>query len=47
VFKKDKFVAENGDECTVEGEWLDGVPHGICIVENDDDRGIMTFTKGK
>ena len=47
VFKKDKFVDEDGVEQTVEGEWLDGVPHGICIVENDDGRGIITFTKGK
>ena len=34
MFKKDKFVDEDGDEWTVEGEWLDGVPHGICIFEN-------------
>jgi hypothetical protein len=31
----------------VEGEWLSGVPHGICIAENEDFRGIMTFTHGK
>jgi hypothetical protein len=31
----------------VEGEWLDGVPHGICIVEDKYDRGIMIFTHGK
>ena len=47
MFKKDKFNDEDCKECTVEGEWLDGVPHGICIVENDDGRGIITFTKGK
>ena len=32
---------------TVEGEWLNGKPHGICIVENRLVRGIMTFTHGK
>jgi hypothetical protein len=31
----------------VEGEWLNGVPHGICIVEDKERRGIMTFTHGK
>jgi hypothetical protein len=34
-FKKDKYLVE-GKEGTVEGEWLNGVPHGICIVESED-----------
>ena len=32
---------------TVEGEWLNGVPNGVCIVESDKLRGIVTFTNGK
>ena len=32
-FKKDTQI-EDGEEWTVEGEWLNGVPHGVCIVEN-------------
>jgi hypothetical protein len=31
----------------VEGEWLNGVPHGICIIESHDGRGVMVFTHGK
>jgi hypothetical protein len=31
----------------VEGEWLNGVPHGICIVENEEGRGIAVFNHGK
>ena len=31
----------------MEGEWLNGKPHGICIVKNKRLRGIMTFTHGK
>ena len=31
---------------TVEGEWLNGKPHGICIVTHIRFRGIMTFTHG-
>ena len=46
VFKKDKFTTEDGIECTVEGEWLDGVPNGICIFDAEKNRGIITFTKG-
>ena len=30
----------------MEGEWLDGVPHGVCNVENNKGRGIITFTNG-
>lgn len=30
----------------VEGEWLNGQPHGICIVETDETRGILVFTHG-
>ena len=33
-FKKEQFVDQFGQELTVEGEWLNGVPHGVCIVEN-------------
>ena len=46
-FKKDTHNVEGLDEFTVEGEWLNGVPHGICIAENDFGRGILTFTHGK
>ena len=45
-FKKDTFYNDQGDEYTVEGEWLNGVPHGVCIVENEDFRGVVTFTHG-
>ncbi len=31
----------------MEGEWLNGVPHGICIIENEEFRGIMVFNQGK
>ena len=31
---------------TVEGEWLDGVPHGVCIIETYKLRGIITLTNG-
>jgi hypothetical protein len=31
----------------VEGEWLNGSPNGVCIVDSDKFRGIVTFTKGK
>ncbi len=46
-FKKDKFIVKEGDEWTIEGEWIDGVPNGICIYENKYARGIITFTRGK
>jgi hypothetical protein len=46
-FKKDTYIDEDSDEYTVEGEWLNGVPHGICIVQNEEARGIMTFIHGK
>ena len=45
-FKKDKFII-NEIEWTIEGEWIDGVPNGICIYDNEAYRGITTFTKGK
>jgi hypothetical protein len=38
-FKKDKYI-HDGKEYTVEGEWLNGVPHGVCIIESKDRRGI-------
>ena len=31
-FKKDKYIY-NGIKYTVEGEWLNGVPHGVCIID--------------
>jgi hypothetical protein len=45
-FKKDKIIIF-GQEGTVEGEWLNGEPHGICIFENQGARGVFTFTHGK
>lgn len=43
-FKKDKY--EKWD--SVEGEWLNGKPHGVCIVEElYTGRGITTFTHGE
>jgi hypothetical protein len=45
-FKKDKYIY-NDIEYTVEGEWLNGVPHGVCIIETEDRRGVYTFTQGK
>ena len=48
-FKKDTYEKEIYDQTkfTVEGEWLNGKPHGICIVTNRKMRGIMTFTHGE
>ncbi len=45
-FKKDKYTY-NEIEFTVEGEWLNGVPHGVCIIETEYKRGVYTFTYGK
>ena len=45
-FKKDEYIFENGSKYIVEGEWLNGVPHGICIVENHEGRGVLVFTHG-
>jgi hypothetical protein len=45
-FKKDKYIL-NERENSVEGEWLNGVPHGVCIIEREDRRGVYTFTHGK
>ena len=45
-FKKDNHI-EDGIEYTVEGEWLNGVPHGVCIVDSKYTRGVITFTHGK
>ncbi len=47
IFKKDIFVNDDWHYGTVEGEWLDGVPHGICIVDNKSYRGVITFVHGK
>ena len=47
IFKKDTFINEFGAEYTVEGEWLDGVPHGICIVDSQGYKGVITFVHGK
>lgn len=46
-FKKGEYVDQFGQELIVEGEWLNGVPHGLCIVEGDSLRGIIAFTKGR
>ena len=43
VFKKDRYDIWD----TVEGEWLNGKPHGVCIVDRKKTRGVVTFTKGK
>ena len=45
-FKKDTHVVD-GIEWTVEGEWLNGMPHGVCIVDSEYLRGVSTFTHGK
>ncbi len=45
-FKKDKYIYKK-KEYTVEGEWLNGVPHGVCIIDREDRRGVYTFTHGK
>ncbi len=34
VFKKDKHIMFGEEEWTVEGEWLNGVPHGVCIFDH-------------
>ncbi len=31
----------------MEGEWLNGLPHGICIIEDQEGRGVTTFVHGK
>ena len=46
-FKKDTYKIPFYGEYTVEGEWLNGVPHGVCIVESEYVRGVTTFTHGK
>ena len=46
-FKKDKYLVGEKEEFTVEGEWLNGVPHGVCIVETEDFIGVQTYTHGK
>ena len=52
-FKKDtyeiKLPGEEPKKFNVEGEWLDGKPHGICIVTTLSKKylkSIMTFTHG-
>ena len=44
-FKKDTHFAD-GIEWTVEGDWLNGVPHGVCIVDSEFNIGVVTFTHG-
>ena len=44
-FKKGKYMLF-GVDYTVEGEWLNGVPHGVCIIDSEKYRGIYTFTHG-
>ena len=31
----------------MEGPWVDGKPHGLCIVEGERARGVGTFTHGQ
>jgi hypothetical protein len=45
-FKKGTTTVD-GTTSSVEGEWLNDRPHGICIVDNDIIRGIMSFNNGK
>ncbi len=45
-FKKDTHIVK-GIEWTVEGEWLNGVPHGVCIVDSEYYRGVFSFTHGQ
>ncbi len=47
IFKKDKHIMYEEEEWTVEGEWLNGVPHGVCIFDYERKRGVITFTHGK
>jgi hypothetical protein len=35
------------EETSVEGPWVDGKPHGLCIFERKREMGILTFTHGK
>ena len=36
-----------GGDCDVEGPWVDGKPHGLCIVQGEEFRGVATFTHGQ
>jgi hypothetical protein len=48
IFKKDNYETDEEDHVAiVEGEWINGVPHGPCIVESEQGRGIMTYSHGK
>jgi hypothetical protein len=49
VFKKAKHPVGFFDvgDCDVEGPWVDGKPHGLCIVETERYRGVGTFTHGQ
>ncbi len=51
-FKKDKYEFD-GMKMEVEGEWLDGKPHGMCIFNiekqsefDEGQRGVLIFTHG-
>jgi hypothetical protein len=49
-FKQDKHVVTRFGKqhvWTVRGEWLNGVPHGVCMYEGENDSGVATFTKGE
>ena len=46
VFKKDTYKVKGMEEWVVEGEWLEGKPHGVCIYEDEYERGVATFTRG-
>jgi hypothetical protein len=49
-FKKDTYEIKIKDygirKFHVQGEWLNGKPHGLCIVTRRGYKGIMTFTHG-
>ena len=47
LFKKGKYNVDVWGECVVEGEWLGGNPHGVCIYDGNHSRGVATFTRGK
>jgi hypothetical protein len=48
AFKKAKHPVEwFGGDCEVEGPWVDGKPHGLCIVQGEHERGVGTFTHGQ
>ena len=47
VFKKDTYKVKGMEEWVVEGEWLEGKPHGVCIYDGKNSKGVATFTRGQ